>query len=264
MKKLTAFLLALSFCLALVSCGGNGGSTKNPAKAILGEWQALGGMSIVFNEDGTGNVNGVDMTWKYDEELKSYTIASMLTLSTTIQTDDGMECITVGMSTYYRPENMGAVLEKAAASAKAEVEGYLEDREKIEIGKSYDCGGGVSVTFTGAKLGFYASESLYLTAEFTADETVKAESIETNYGFTYKTHYIYDDYQTGWTSSNIRWGINGAGGESDLAPGATVYSEGYVYGDSREYFNGRMNTLISCLEINGKGYYIDLTEYIPE
>lgn len=262
MKKLVAFILAISLCLALVSCSGTG--TVSGEKAILGEWQGLGGNTAVFNEDGTGNINGIEMTWKYDEELKSYTIAAMLTLSTSIKTEDGMEYITIGMANYYRPENMGKVLENAKASANAEVDGYLEGREKIEIGKTYDCGGGVTVKFTGAKLGHYASESLYLTAEFTADESVKEESIETNYGFAYKTHYIYDEYQTSWSSSQIRWGVNGAEGERDLDPGATVYSTGYVYSDHSSLLDGRMNRMVSCLEINGKGYYIDLTEYIQK
>lgn len=111
-------------------------------------------------------------------------------------------------------------------------------------------------------MGYYTSESLYLTAEFTADESVKEESIERNYGFAYQTHYIYDEYQTGWSKSQIRWGVNGAEGERDLKPGETVYSTGYVYSDASGYLDGRMNRIVSCLEINGKGYYIDLTDYI--
>lgn len=260
MKKFITWTLILTLCFALVSCGGG---TVSGEKSILGEWHGLGGMKVVFNEDGTGNVNGMDMTWKYDEELKSYTIAAMLTLSTTIKTENDMECITIGMATYYRPENIGKVLEIAKDNAKTEIDGYLEGREKIEIGKTYDCGGGVTVKFTGAKIAPYGNmEYLYLTAEFTSDETVQEESIEIDYGFAYKTHYIYDDYQTGWSSSQIRWGVNGAEGARELKPGETVYSTGHVYGDTKDYFEGRINRIVSCLEINGQGYYIELTEYI--
>lgn len=264
MKRFTAMILAMALCFALVSCGGAGGKASGE-KAILGEWHGLGGLKVVFNEDGTGSVNGVDMTWKYDEELKCYTLASMFTLTTTIKTENDMECITVGMATYYRPENIDKVLENAKANAKAEIDGYLEGREKIEIGKTYDCGGGVAVKFTGAKIAPNGNtENLYLTAEFTADESVKEESIERNYGFAYKTHYIYDEYQTGWSSSQIQWGVNGGEGSKKLEPGATVYSTGYVYNNATISLDDRVNMIVSCLEINGKGYYIDLTEYIQK
>lgn len=90
MKKAIALLLILTMCFGLVACGnleiiGDIQPEQNNAKnEILGEWTFFEyGITVTFNKDGTGTDNdGYSFTWKYDEDLKYYTIA--------MQTEDGV------------------------------------------------------------------------------------------------------------------------------------------------------------------------------
>lgn len=92
MKKIISIVLILIMCLGLYACDGSEApdddqterdqsSSKNE---ILGEWTLFEyGISVTFLKDGTGTDNGGSIfTWKYNEDLKYYTIA--------VQTEDGV------------------------------------------------------------------------------------------------------------------------------------------------------------------------------
>ena len=75
MKKIIALLLLAVMCFSLVACG------NKAEKEIVGTWKPseesiLANYTFVFNEDGTGTVNDGEMTWKYDDSLSCYIIAS--------------------------------------------------------------------------------------------------------------------------------------------------------------------------------------------
>ena len=82
MKKVFSVLLILVMCLGLVACGdslgGSNPANNNSSKnEILGEWTFFDyGITVTFLKNGTGNDGyGGTFTWKYDEDLKYYTIA---------------------------------------------------------------------------------------------------------------------------------------------------------------------------------------------
>lgn len=93
MKKTLASVLALVLCLGLCACG-NGGApvdnqteldnNSNAQNEILGKWTFFDyGFTVTFFENGTGtDGDGGTFTWKYDEDLKYYTIA--------VQTEEGV------------------------------------------------------------------------------------------------------------------------------------------------------------------------------
>jgi len=93
MKKTLAMILVFVLCFGLVACGNseapvdNQTEQDNKSKAkneILGEWTFFDyGISVTFLDDGTGrDGDGGSFTWKYDEDLKYYTIA--------MQTEEGV------------------------------------------------------------------------------------------------------------------------------------------------------------------------------
>ena len=93
MKKTLALVLALVLCLGVCACG-NGGApvdnqteldnNSNAQNEILGKWTFFDyGFTVTFLENGTGtDGDGGTFTWKYDEDLKYYTIA--------VQTEEGV------------------------------------------------------------------------------------------------------------------------------------------------------------------------------
>ena len=77
MKKTITLIFVLLLCWGLCACGNDSDLVDNQIKNdILGEWTFFEDhKSITFLENGTGIVDGVTFTWKYDEELKYYTVA---------------------------------------------------------------------------------------------------------------------------------------------------------------------------------------------
>jgi signal peptidase I len=88
MKKIISMVLLLVMCLGLAACDYDGegktDSKTNRGREIVGEWTEFTyGYSVAFRVGGTGRDNsGGSFTWKYDEDLKYYTIA--------VQTEEGV------------------------------------------------------------------------------------------------------------------------------------------------------------------------------
>ena len=72
-------------CLSFVACsGGNNSDNESAKKEIIGTWEAtesggmLSGISLTFNEDGTGTYDDHSITWKYDSEVSCYILVSQI------------------------------------------------------------------------------------------------------------------------------------------------------------------------------------------
>lgn len=120
MKKIIALVLALVLCLGLVACSDSGtlvdnltnpGNSSSAKNKILGEWTNFTyGFSVTFLNNGTGTDNdGGSYTWKYDQDLKYYTIAvqtgkGVSTFDTLIQKTEhpAIAYITVHGERFYR------------------------------------------------------------------------------------------------------------------------------------------------------------------
>lgn len=115
MKKILAWLLIVVMCFALVACNSNSGSNSDIEKArneIVGKWETteLNGLSITFNEDGTGTYYDNQTTWKYDIDLSCYivcvcsgSVSNMMMCIDDIKKDDnGAYYIEFGTVKVYR------------------------------------------------------------------------------------------------------------------------------------------------------------------
>ena len=99
MKKTISLLLALVLCLSLCACG----NSKNP---IIGEWISDQGVTVAFYEDGTCTVGDVEATWSYDETTELCTIHLELSITFSIEKNNGVRFFTVwGMTTYYHADD---------------------------------------------------------------------------------------------------------------------------------------------------------------
>lgn len=110
MKKLIAIILVAVMCLSLVACGGG---SQDAEKAIVGEWKALSGFSMTFNEDGTGIAPfGGDFEWRYDAEKDWYDVSCMgMSFSMIIKTENDIRYINVEGENYYHADDYEKAVE---------------------------------------------------------------------------------------------------------------------------------------------------------
>lgn len=265
MKKWLALVLVLALSLSLCACGGGGSGSGGGKNAIVGEWKSLDGSVVKFNKDGTGDVDGTDFTWKYDGELKTYTIAAGIAVTAAVKTENDLRFVEIVMTKYYHPDDHEKAYQAAVQNAKDEITSYTDGRTKIEIGKSYKYAEGITIEFLGATVIDYSNGHVCIDAAFTSDANVKAAAIyNTDYLLAYKTHYLHDNTDTSWVSANgVQWGANIGeyGGARKLEPGATVTTRGSVYNAHATPVED-ITMMICCFELNGTEYYFDLTEYI--
>ena len=271
MKKWLALVLVLALSLSLCACGGGGSSSGGGKNAIVGEWKSLEGTVVKFNKDGTGDVGGTEFTWKYDGELKTYTIAVGIAVTAAVKTENDLRFVETVNARYYHPDDHAKAYQAAMQDAKDEIAGYTDGRTKIEMGKSYAFAPGVTIKFTDVSFEEYLFNTdktgihVCLEAEFTADGSAAAERIPS---LKYKTHVLHDDIKTYWSSSTHSWGNGKDRGEKEIKPGTTVTSKVEIYSDtSADYPNEpslKTNTsmMISCFSLNGVDYYIDISEYV--
>ena len=270
MKKWLALVLVLALSLSLCACGGGGSGSGGGKNAIVGEWKSLDGSVVKFNKDGTGDVDGTELTWKYDEELKVYTIAAGIAVTAAIKTENDLRFVEILMTKYYHPDDHAKAYQAAVQNAKDEIAGYTDGRTKIEMGKSYAFAPGVTIKFTDVSFEEYLFNTdktgihVCLEAEFTADSSAAQERIPS---LEYKTYVLYDDIKTRWTSSTHSWGNGKDRGEREIKPGATVTSKVEIYSDTSADFTyepslADMSMMISCFSFNNVDYYIDISEYV--
>lgn len=285
MKKLIALLLAVVMCLSLCACGSNaekdasstgastnsqsaGGGESNSQAAIVGEWKAVStDASIVFNEDGTGMLNygsKQDFTWKFDEDLACYMIAASQTYNTSIQTEDGIESITLSIMyrdiAFYRPEDYNTALELLLQNRRASIAEFTNGIKKLELGTAYDSGDGMSVVFTDIS---YDGSTLLFYADFSNNRTTESYASEFHYTGKY---YLVSGGREVW-SGTYGMGFREIGSDMglNLAPSETKAGVGSIdLDDEIQNTLDAYGVLIGAFqfEIYGTTYYIDLSEYI--
>ena len=191
MKKTISLLLALVLCLSLCACGGGNDlpetkgyeesntSTESkvgkseeteetePSVDILGEWHLVSSTdyALIFNDDGTGvckfTGGETSFTWKYDEELKCYTVALNNVVSVKPEVVDGIEQFTFGASYCVRPEHHAEAHDAYLAEQEAQQGNVLKDAIRAEIeGKtlaqfntSYKMSDNVEISIIGWEVG---------------------------------------------------------------------------------------------------------------
>ena len=191
MKKAISLLLALVLCLSLCACGGGNDTPETkgnegintptesqvgkseeteetePSVDILGEWHLVSSTdyALIFNDDGTGvrkfNGGETSFTWKYDEELKCYTVALENIVSVKPEVVDGIEQFTFGASYCVRPEHHAEAHEAYLAEQEAQQGNDLKDAIRAEIeGKTlaqfntpYKMSDNVEITIAGWEVG---------------------------------------------------------------------------------------------------------------
>ncbi|MBR7150988.1 MAG: hypothetical protein IKD02_01400 [Clostridia bacterium] len=87
-------------CLSFVACSNcNNSDNERAKKEIIGTWEAtesggmLSGISLTFNEDGTGTYDDHSITWKYDSEVSCYILCvadtgSVMCIPNNFETDE--------------------------------------------------------------------------------------------------------------------------------------------------------------------------------
>lgn len=251
MKK--AIVVILTICLSFGMFACNKEENKNE---ILGEWIAVaGGASAVFNPDGTGEVASRQITWKYDAELGSYTIADKINYNATIYEDSGIQFMKLLNAEFCRPDDYDQAFNLMISRKQEEYLNLVTMKEEIQIGKNYELAQNVSIQFTNIQV---ESDNLLIAYYDITNNGTKsvAEPLESAYEGRYfrkESSGIRFSGTCSWCSSiepeqtiQYQTGLCDISGSKE-----TIEAYGAVYG-------------VIWFDLGGKQYYVDLSDYFKK
>lgn len=250
MKRLIALLLALLMCASLCACS----AEKEMKNDIVGEWIAVSnGQTAVFNDDGTGEVASRSVTWKYDPNLDSYTIADTVNYNAVVGTEYDMQYMTLLNTDFYRPDDYDKAFTLMLSKRLEKIVDLTAPMEKIRLNTVYPLADGVTIEFT------------EIVKEFDGDMLVARYTVINNSGeditepMTSKVQGMY--YLVDSAASKLE-------GEetwfSSLEAGETLDNQiGICHFEDVQKTIDAYGMVIGAVyyEMNGKQYYFDLSEW---